>query len=308
MTDHDQLMKALIKTFFKEYLDLFFPDLARRLYLDSPQFPVEFLDKEHFTDIPKGKKRTVDILARVWTRDEMFETILIHSEHQEDDRQDPDEEAMPFLDRMFCYSLLLQLRRFPEHVVPIVLWFVPDKGGIGVATYDHRAMGAGMQLTYYRICVPDLSAEEYLDKGNPLAYGLAARMKRGKLSKVELSLACRSRILRSKITEVKKVILLDMVETYVKLSKKEETEMQAILENQPEYADIKEEDLTYFGRIEYRAHKEARKEDLLDILAARGFSVPEEVRARILATQDLGQLKQWITRAVGISSLAELFA
>src|SRR5437870_1734967 len=110
MTDHDQLIKSLIKSFFKEYLELFFPDLARRLYLDSPQFPVEFIDKEHFTDIPKGRRRTVDILARVWTVDEMFETILIHSEHQEDDKKDPDEKIMPFPDRMFCYSLLLQLR------------------------------------------------------------------------------------------------------------------------------------------------------------------------------------------------------
>src|SRR5579872_1386469 len=169
MNDHDQLLKSALKTFFKEYLELFLPDLAKRLYLDSPQFPVEFLDKEYFTDIPKGRRREVDLLARVWTVEEQFETILLHSEQQEEDRKGP-ENAESFPDRMFQYSLLLQLRRFPEHVVPIALWFAPGKGGVGVQTYDYRALGAGLQLTYYRICVPDLDAEEYLRKDNPLAY------------------------------------------------------------------------------------------------------------------------------------------
>src|SRR5262249_54457684 len=154
--------------------------------------------------------------AKVWTVDEVFETILIHTESQEDDRRDRDEEKMPFLDRMFCYSLLLQLRRFPEHVVPIVLWFAPNKGGIGTEIYDYKAMGAGLTLTFYRICIPDLEAEEYLRKDNPLAYGLAARMKRGRLSKVRLALACRTRIIRSSVTDAEKTILLDFVNSYAK--------------------------------------------------------------------------------------------
>ena len=306
MTDHDQLIKSLIKHFFKEYLELFFPDLASRLYLDSPEFPVTFLDKQHFTDIPKGRRRDVDILARVWTRDETIETILVHSEHQEADRHDPDEAAMPFLDRMFFYSLLLQLRHQEDHIIPIVLWFVPGKGGLGIETRDRRLMGAGLQLTYYRLCVPDLDAEEYLNKDNPLGHGLAARMRRGRLSPVRLSLACRSRIVRAPISDVKKLVLLDIVQTYVKLNQKEEAEMQAILEDEPEYKDVKWEDLTYYGQVEARAMAKGRASDILMILDTRGISVGGEARQQILRCTDLALLELWLKRAVVAHSADEV--
>jgi len=128
MTDHDQLIKSVIKNFFKEYLDLFFPDLASACNLDSPQFQSRFLDKEHSRTFPRAP-RTVDILARVWTIEERFRDHPFSQRTAETTRRIPTRRFMPFPDRMFCYSLLLQLRHFPEHVVPIVLWFVPGQGG-----------------------------------------------------------------------------------------------------------------------------------------------------------------------------------
>jgi hypothetical protein len=258
---------------------------ARRLYLDSPDFPVEFQVQEYFTDIPKGSRRVVDILAKVWTIDETYETILIHSETQEDDRQDPDEKKMPFLDRMFLYSLVLQTRWFPMHVVPIVLWFVPNKGGVSSDTYDYRAMGGGLSLSYYRVCIPDLDAEEYLRKDNPLAYGLAARMKRGKLSKVRLSLACRSRIIRAPISDAEKTILLDFVNTYVKLNEKDEAEMQTILDSEPEYTDVKQSELTWLGKREANAAASAaaatRRGDLFDLCEVLNIDVSPDRKAKV---------------------------
>lgn len=316
MIDHDQLIKSLIRHFFKDYLELFFPDLAARLHLDSPEFPVTFLDKEHFTDIPRGRRRDVDVLARVWTRDETFETILVHSEHQEQDRQDPDEAVMPFVERMFYYSLLLQLRHQREHIIPLVLWFVPGKGGVGLEIFDNRALGAGLRLDYYRVCVPDLEAEEYLRKDNPLAHGLAARMRRGDLSPVRLSLACRSRIVRAPISDVKKMVLLDLVDTYVKLNEKEVEEMRSHLEKDREFEDIKRSDLTYYGQIQYdafaeglakgKADGEARGEAkgeakaLLQLLSVRLGKIPPEARQIVLAQAESSPetISAWLGEAV----------
>jgi hypothetical protein len=305
-TEHDQLIKSLIKKFFKQYMELFFPELAKRLYLDSPDFPVEFQPQEFFTDIPRGSRREVDILARVWTIDQRFETILIHTESQEDDRQDPDKKKLPFLDRMFCYSLMLQGRYFPEHVIPVVLWFAPKKGGVGVETYDYKALGAGLTMTYYHVCIPDLDAEEYLSKDNPLAYALAARMGRGKLSRMRLALACRTKIFRAPLNEVERTVLLDFLDTYAKLNGKEQKEMQAILDNEPEYTDVKRSELTWLSKQRAAAAAQTAAQSVLTVLAVRGITVSDAAQKQILECTDMRLLTAWLKRAVVAPSIDEV--
>ena len=51
MIDHDRLFKELLTTFFVEFLELFFPEVAAYLEPDS----LEFLDKEVFTDVTSGE-------------------------------------------------------------------------------------------------------------------------------------------------------------------------------------------------------------------------------------------------------------
>jgi hypothetical protein len=59
------------------------------------------------------------------------------------------------------------------------------------------------------------------------------------------------------------------------------------------------------GKIETaRAEGEARA--ILEVLAARGLGVPEEVRQRILACTDLATLTRWVRRAVTAATPAEV--
>lgn len=51
-TDHDRLFKELIQTFFKEFIDAFFPDLFPKIDFTT----VKFLEQEVYTDILKGEK------------------------------------------------------------------------------------------------------------------------------------------------------------------------------------------------------------------------------------------------------------
>jgi hypothetical protein len=45
---------------------------------------------------------------------------------------------------------------------------------------------------------------------------------------------------------------------------------------------------------------------VLETLEARGFDVPKEVRARITACSDIGQLKIWVRRAAVIHTIDQL--
>lgn len=47
---HDQTFNDLLRAFFPEFMELFFPRVARRLDFRE----VTFLDKEVFTDVPEG--------------------------------------------------------------------------------------------------------------------------------------------------------------------------------------------------------------------------------------------------------------
>ncbi|HEY5226952.1 MAG TPA: hypothetical protein VIJ19_00355 [Opitutaceae bacterium] len=62
------------------------------------------------------------------------------------------------------------------------------------------------------------------------------------------------------------------------------------------------------GKAEGRAEGEAAglARALLAVLAARGLHVPADVRTRIAACADLGQLDSWLARAVTAASVAEV--
>jgi hypothetical protein len=52
--DHDQLFKELLQTFLPEFVALFLPAEADQIDWSS----VEFLDKELFTDVLQGTRRS----------------------------------------------------------------------------------------------------------------------------------------------------------------------------------------------------------------------------------------------------------
>jgi len=58
---HDQIFKTLIQAFFREFTEPFQPEEAA--LIDSDR--VEFLKQEHFTDVPRGKRKRLD-LARIF--------------------------------------------------------------------------------------------------------------------------------------------------------------------------------------------------------------------------------------------------
>ena len=59
------------------------------------------------------------------------------------------------------------------------------------------------------------------------------------------------------------------------------------------------------GRTEGKAEEAARL--LLLVLDARGFAVPDGIRAQITTCTDIAQLETWVTRAATTQTLQDLF-
>ena len=104
---HDQRFKEFLQTFLRDFLQLFFPDVERRLDFGN----IEFLDKEVFTDFSDGSSRRADVVAKLTTHDGKPELVLIHVEVQSGHEKE-------FPARMFEYYPLLwaatKSRSFPS--------------------------------------------------------------------------------------------------------------------------------------------------------------------------------------------------
>jgi len=136
--------------------------------------------------------------------------------------------------------------------------------GLGFETYTETLFGeAFLPFRYWCISLAQLSAEEYLATGNPVAYGLAPLMDHGNLSKSRLKAICLSGIARSEITEVQAAILACFVDTYLPLTQAEESEFQQL---------IQREEVTVMQFItswERRARFEKTRENLLALLGEK---------------------------------------
>jgi hypothetical protein len=63
-----------------------------------------------------------------------------------------------------------------------------------------------------------------------------------------------------------------------------------------------------FAKGEIKGKAEGEAEAVLLVLEARGLAATAEERSRISGCNDLSQLRAWLTRAVKVSTVAELFA
>lgn len=215
---HDQLFKELLRAFFGEFLDLFFPEVAARLDFTR----VTFLDKEVFTDVPEGHRRELDVVGQVYTLDGVPELILLHIEVQAQR-----EREFPY--RMFEYYALLRLRhKLP--VLPIVVYLMAGTGGVREATYEERLFDRTIVTFHFgTVGVPDLSADDYRAHENLLAPALSALMQPGTLGRVRHKVVSLRQGLDNPVDEARKALLINIIERYMPLNEAETEEFRHVI-------------------------------------------------------------------------------
>jgi uncharacterized protein YggL (DUF469 family) len=197
---------------------------------------------------------------------------------------------------MFRYFSQLRLRR-DTPIWPIVLYMPRVGEGLGFETYTETLFGEEfLPFRYWCISLVQLSAEEYLATGNPVAYGLAPLMNHGKLSKPRLKAMCLSGIAQSEITEVQAAILACFVDTYLPLTQAEEVEFQQL---------IQREEVTV---MEFVTSWERRglREALLSLLDEKFGSLPETVTQQVQSIDSEKELDRLLRQLIHANSLAEM--
>lgn len=223
MIDHDRLFKELISTFFLEFIELFFPHL--REYLD-PQ-SITFLDKEVFTDVTEGEKYESDLIAQVKFQ-EKDAYFLIHVEAQSSSQTQ-------FNRRMFNYFARFD-EKFAIPVYPIVIFSYDSPQKPAISKYEVKFPDFKvLEFNYQVVQLNRLDWRDFLDKSNPVASALMAKMKIKPEDRAKVKAQCLRLLVTLKLDPARMQLMSGFVDTYLKLNSKEETIFQQEINtfNQP---------------------------------------------------------------------------
>ncbi|MEM1181655.1 MAG: DUF4351 domain-containing protein [Acidobacteriota bacterium] len=316
MHRHDTLWKGLLQAFFPDFLAAVVPEVSVHLDAESRTF----LEQEAFTDLHKGRKALLDLLAEVPSRDGPKRVVLVHVEVERRFGGAMDE-------RMWRYYAHLTLK-YGLPIVPIVLFLRGGRGGVTRRTVHHRVAGTEVcRLSYWSLGLAGSKVDELLRHG-PLGVALASCVRRD-LPRPTQRLRCMEALASCDVDPAQEELLIDAIQTYMPLSAQQKINYEQQVVRSPKRAEVsKMEELTWAGKLEQKYRKighrqgleaghrqglEAGRRDvgqrlLLKILATRFGSVPADLEVRIRGLDDIASLESVSERALTASSLSEVEA
>jgi putative YhgA-like transposase len=295
MPRHDSVFKKLLEDFLADLLRLAVPDLAGRLDLTNPVFL-----KQEFITI-QGQQKLVDLLAKVPVLGADGGLLLLHVEVEA-------RASAEMAWRLWRYRNHIQAAH-DTRVVTIVLYLDRGQAGVRVRALEDDLFDMGfVDFTYIAFGLAGCAAGEYLARPEPLAWALAALMRRGSLTRPELKLACLRRIAAADLSDARRLRLVNCVDAYLELNSEEEAQY-ARLCTVRENREVKKMAMTWSERLEAKGMEkglQALKRVLLRLLEQRFGPLPEETRERVEAISSLDRLTRLSERVLTARSLAAL--
>lgn len=310
-TQYDAAWKQTLERFLPDFLKLAFPDLAASIDWSTP---VSFLDtelQEIVRDSESGVMR-VDKLVEVRRRNGTTELMLIHAEVQAQR-----DDALP--ERMFRYfcRIMDRFRRFPVSVAvladPTPNW-KPTRFVI-------QEQGCGVQFAFPVCKLSELDLEPWLATGNPVArviqaHRMAQKTGGNPLARRKGKLGLVRNLLLSGVPGQEIHEVLRLIHWLLALSVEEEQSFRQDLRKLQEemrmpnlspYDRIVWEEGRVEGRVEGRheGRLAALQEMLMDQIALRFGPPGVDLRMRVEAVQDEGELRKLARLAVSAASLEE---
>jgi hypothetical protein len=292
---YDQLFKRLLKTFFRFFIELFFPEVFAQIRWDA----IEFLDKEEQAQDTESQSfsRLSDVMVKVTTVDGEME-FIIHVEVE-----NPWRSSFP--SRMFEYFALFWLRHtlpiFPIAVLPERRIKPFEFESYGQSLFGHEIL----TYNYFHIGLPGLSVDDYWRDDNPVSWAFSAFMERGNRDKIQLMGECFRRVYQSPFTDAEKTLLLDFIRTYYQLTTDEAEAFEALLRQQT-YQEVREMELSYYGKMAQQEAQEEVKQVLLEQLTTKFGELASDTVSCVRAIQSRDELRLLAKKVLTANSLTEL--
>jgi hypothetical protein len=310
-TLHDQIFKDLLGELLPDLVTLVAPEPAT--HFDFSRW--DLLNKETFTDWPKGKRREVDLLASV-PRAGGDRIALVHVEVEARYRPEIDR-------RLAGYYMQIRLRH-DLPVLPIALCLRGGPPGVTVRSVVEAELGAEIdRFRYYLFGLQGSRAEDFLARDQPLAWALATLMRPESLSRAEHKLACLQRIAAAPLDDLHRFLLANCVETYLKLEGRDAEELKALQargnsQSAEEVRAMSGRRLTWAEQFEEKGwHKGVEKgievgvekgarQTLLRQLGFRFGPLSDDVKRRVEAISSVERLNEMAEQLLVARSLEEM--
>ena len=296
--DHDQRFKTLIRTFFADFLRLFFAAWAARFDLEH----VKWLDKEMLPNPPEGSRHHLDMVAELHAKQPVGEDgkaentlALIHIEIEAPDRTTELKPRLP--------SYYVHLRdRYQLPVLPIVIYLKVKIDGIGVDVCVERFWELEvLKFSYLYVGLPALDGLEYISGENYLGVAMSSLMNLPKARIIELGHEAYRRLTESPLNDEQKHLLIDCLEAYLPLSEQEREEFKRQIAND-ENPKVQAMNKTTFER----GGANALRRVVLRLGTIRFGPPPREIESRIQTMVDLVELEGLTERVISAQSWDEL--
>ncbi|WP_020475090.1 DUF4351 domain-containing protein [Zavarzinella formosa] len=302
MEDHDQRLKNLFALFFPEFFELFFPSWAE--WLDFSH--VEWLDKEVFADPPEGRRRTLDLLARVPVRspelvrpgDPAEYLALVHVEIKSADRTTVARRQL-----WESYSHLRTKHGLP--VLPVAIYLKVGMGGIDQDEYTETFGNLEvLRFRYLYVGLPRLDALEYVEGQNLLGVGLIPFMQMNPSQTVPLGGRALERIAGSELDENRKYLLAECVQAYLPLTPDQQNQFEQ-LQGSPNFRGLKAMNVTTREKGVQEGISKGIIKVVIRQLTAKFGGVPSELDHQ-LEMKSIDELMELSTRILTANTLEEL--
>jgi hypothetical protein len=161
---------------------------------------------------------------------------------------------------MFEYFILL----WAKHRVPIFPVAVYLRGGRSAVMNEKFVMGRfgreQLRFQFPAVALARFEALEYVEKGDAVAAALAPLMSRRRAGpSVELKLSMMERVVKSRLDEARKFLLLNLIEANFKLGAGDKRELERRL-SEERYREVRKMQLTWAEKLERKVRKEGREE------------------------------------------------
>jgi Domain of unknown function (DUF4351) len=307
MSDHDQRFKIVLQTFFAEFFRLFFPAWAERF--DFSQ--IEWLDKEVFPEPPQGKRRFLDLVAKVATRqivpgqrpgekDSWIALIHVEIEHEE--------AVAPLRPRVFHYYQHLR-DRHGLPALPIGLYLRVGLEGVGIDIYEERFWDLRpVHFEYLYVALPALDAVKYVEGENWLGVALSALMRIPKGQEAWLGAEALRRLRDAPLTGQQRFYLAECVQAYLSLDAAQQEQFEQLLTSEP-YEGVRGMRATWFEQGEAKGEARGLEQGQRKILALQleeqfGPLKPQaRERFEALSAEKLSDLARRLLRAKSLQEL-----
>jgi|SRR5215831_908440 len=215
MVDHDRLFKELIGTFLLEFLELFLPEV--RSFIEAGSF--EFLDKEIFVDVTSGERLEPDLVAKVKFKGlPAFFIIHIENQHQ---------AQISFGRRLFRYfSRLYDKYDLPIYPIVVFSFDSPRRPQLDVhrVEFPNKVV---MEFKYEVIQLNRLNWREFVNRPNPVAAALMARMNIAPNDRVRVKLECLRLLVTLRLNKARMRMISGFIDQYLNLNSLEQARFDA---------------------------------------------------------------------------------